>query len=194
MRKRLRDLFEAVFFAGLQPDAPVQLPWRVRLANRLEYWINRLLLRNLRPVDPFYLTNQSGWKKVRGAILVSMPLILVVLAVVAVTFNIPGRWLSSTESANYGPIASATPELEVVAIEVRREGSTPHVVGLVRNNSERPSRGAAISLNVTNARGSLLGSVSAVVHNIPAHGTASFRVPAAFEGAAMALVRDTRPL
>ena len=93
-------------------------------------------------------------------------------------------------------MASApTPEipLELVEVEVRRTARPPVILGTVRNNSDAPVAATRVSLNVTNARGMLLGSVSAVVRDVPPRGTAVFRVEAPLEGAANALLRDMRP-
>jgi hypothetical protein len=202
MLKRFRRFIDSVVFAGLKPEAPREqakhLPWLGPLRGLLE----RVLLRPA-PSDPLYLSNRTFDQKVKVALMIAVPC-LIVVGVTALGLSHffqakgpgPAAEISGAELAKkLLPNMDTTLKIEVnkdvqlLDAHLEREGGMK-LVGTVKNNTDRLIRTTEIVLNLTDATGSQLGAVSARVDNLAPNATANFQIPIVQTDAAFALVRE----
>jgi hypothetical protein len=164
--------------------------------------------------DPLYVTNRSFGQKLRMGLLVGTPILaigaLIYLALdqafdrpIVVERNAAKVAAQNKRREPTGEVtAKVLPNLEkdytseqsrdveVVEASVSRGGE--HVLtGRVRNNSDRVQV-ADLVFDVTDEEGSQLGGVSVRVDNIPAKGTAPFRIALQQRDARTALVREVK--
>jgi hypothetical protein len=164
--------------------------------------------------DPLYVTNRTFGQKLRTVLLLGTPVLAVaglIYLALSQAFDRPivaERNAAKVAAANKpkehtGEItAKILPNLqkdytseqshdvEVVEASVSRSGD--HVLaGKVRNNSDHV-QAADLVFDVTDDEGSQLGGVSVTVENIPARGTAAFRIPLQQRDARTALVREVK--
>jgi hypothetical protein len=204
MLKRLRRLIDSVVFAGLKPDAPREQAKRLRWLGPLRGLLERVLLRPA-PSDPLYLSNRTFDQKVKLALAIAVPC-LIVVGVTALGLSHffhasehgPAAEPSGAELAakllpNVDKIASieVNKDVQVLEAHVEHEGGAK-VIGTAKNNTDRLIHTAEIILNLTDQTGSVLGAVSASVDNLAPNATVNFQVPIAQTDAAFALVREVR--
>jgi hypothetical protein len=203
---RLRKLFESVAYAGMKPGAPVQgkrLGWLGPLAEP----ITRFLDGGAAPSDPFYLSNRTFGQKIRVALLMAAPCLLVAGGI---SLAVLGYFDSKVAKAPPQPpltqeqlAAKMLPNLDKnIKIEVNRDievddahierGAVTKVVGVARNNTDHTIQNAEVIFNLTNAAGSRLGAVSTRVPTIAAKSTTKFSFPVDEHDAAFVLVREVR--
>jgi hypothetical protein len=80
-------------------------------------------------------------------------------------------------------------DLDVVEVRVEHAGSTS-LVGKMRNRTDKALAHAEVVFDLTDARGSRLGAVSAEVERVPPQGTVAFQVPITQDAATLAIVRE----
>jgi len=202
MLKRFRRFIDSVVFAGLKPDAPREqakhLPWLGSLRGLPE----RVLFRPA-PSDPLYLSNRTFDQKVKVALTIAVPC-LIVVGVTALGLSHffqakgpgPAAEISGAELAkkllpnmDTSIKIEVNKDVQVLDAHVEREGGMK-VVGTVKNNTDRLIHTAEIVLNLTDTMGSQLGAVSARVDNLAPNATVNFQTPIEQTEAAFALVRD----
>ncbi len=202
---RIRKLFESVAYAGMKPGSPPQVK-RLRWLGPLAAPITRFL-DGTAPSDPFYLSNRTFGQKVRLALLIAAPCLLVAggigLAVLGY-FDSARAYAPPQPALTPEQIASKMlPNLDRnIKIEVNRDvevdeahierGAVIKVVGIARNNTDHPIQNAEVIFNLADATGSRLGSVSTRVPRIDAKSTVTFSFPVEEHDAAFALVREIR--
>jgi len=202
MFKRFRQFIDSIVFAGLKPDAPREQaksrPW----LGPLHGLADRILSRPA-PSDPLYLSNRTIDQKVKLALLIAVPCLILaggVLLLLSNNFraNGPGPapdLPASVLAAKLLPNVDKTIKIEinndvqVVEAHVEHEGGLK-VSGTVKNNTDRQIHTTEIILNLTDAVGSHLGAVSAKVDNLAPNTTMKFQVPLEQKDAAFALVRE----
>ena len=204
MLKRFRRFIDSVVFAGLKPDAPREQAKRLRRLGPLRGLLERVLLRPA-PSDPLYLSNRTFDQKVKVALMIAVPC-LIVVGVTALGLSHffqakgpgPAAEISGAELAKkLLPNMDTTVKVEVnkdvqvLDAHVEREGGMK-VVGTVKNNTDRLIRTTEIVLNLTDATGSQLGAVSARVDNLAPNATGSFQIPIEQTDAAFTLVREVQ--
>jgi hypothetical protein len=204
MLKRFRRFIDSVVFAGLKPDAPREQAKRLRRLGPLRGLLERVLLRPA-PSDPLYLSNRTFDQKVKVALTIAVPC-LIVVGVTALGLSHffqakgpgPAAEISGAELAKkLLPNMDTTVKVEVnkdvqvLDAHVEREGGMK-VVGTVKNNTDRLIRTTQIVLNLTDRTGSQLGAVSARVDNLAPNATGSFQIPIEQTDAAFTLVREVQ--
>jgi len=200
---KLRSLWESVVYVGMKPgSAPV--------ATRLARWfgpfrspVERFLTGGLAANDPLYLTNRTFGQRLRVAIVVMVPCLLLA-GVVTLGIGVyirahqkpPERLTNAEVAARMLPKIDpqemhldTNHDLEVVNAAVE----SGHIVaGTVRNNTDRPINNAAVIFELTNSSGARLGAIAAEIPHVDPRGTSEFRVTVEQEDAVMALVREVR--
>jgi hypothetical protein len=177
------------------------------IAKRLERFVGGSSLD-----DPLYLTNRTSGQKVRTAVLIGTPVLAIcVLVYLALTkeFDRPSARqrnadIAATSKAKEPTgeitakvlpnldktyLSEQTRDVDVLEAAVSR-GSDPTLLGKLRNNTDTLVRVADVVFDITDNEGSQLGGVSVRVENIPAKGTAPFRLVLPQRAARTALVRE----
>ena len=187
---------------GLQPQASTRLPCGERFRRWLDRRFERLVNAGAPLRDPFSESHLGWRRKLLRALLAIVPLAVAGIGILASTGVFKTRhaarvWVpppAAHPAAEFlRPAPARDSELEVFQLVLERNGP-PAVAGQVRNNSDAPFAAARISFNLLNEQGTVLGSVSAVVRDIPGRGTARFRVPVPHQGVSLVLVRETQRL
>jgi hypothetical protein len=202
---RVRKWLESIVFAGLKPGGqPTQAAPTVPTGTmgRLRARIDRWLSGGPAPSDPLYLTNRTMWQKVRGWLVVGVPLVIVIGGIALVLGNmlappvrVPQKELTAAEAgAKFLPSikdfnVETSRVLEVMEVRIYKNGGVK-MTGTVRNLTARVLPSAQISCDLTDAGGTQLGSVSVALQNIPASGTKDFELPIKQDQAAFVLVRE----
>ena len=201
MKKRIREFFESLMYAGLKPGgqaAPKREPGRVGpLRNSVERFLS-----GGQPTDPLYLSNRTAGQKLKSWSLIAIPCLVLVLGVSVVLTNLvdspPAAPLKQPTSAeitakllpNLNQDFKLKPASDVQVVEIRVVGS--RLVGVLKNTSARDIAAAELVVDLTNAAGSQVGAVSGKVEKIPALGTKDFQIPITQRDAAFGMVRDVR--
>lgn len=157
------------------------------------------------PSDPLYLTNRTWQQKLKIAGLAAIPVvILVALVLIGATdvFRVQKadpyeHPLAETQpSTPREPLPEpkiAAADLEVVNIHITKDAKAPAITGTVRNNTNAKVDSAQISYYLADHGGSLLGTDTADVRDVRAHGSVAFRIPLKMANAEYIIVRDVRP-
>ena len=175
--KRLAQFLESLIFAGLKPGAA-------------------------KPQDPLYLSNRTIGQKVRLAVFVSLPILIIIgVTVVALVRPAGGRpeedAVPSETKRRALPNPAANVKVEtnqdVVVLKAAIEnGHGTEVAGVVQNNTDRVIRSAVLTFDVTDQAGSQLGGVSTTVQNLAPKASTKFRFPIKQTEAAFVLVREVQ--
>ena len=203
---RLRKLFESIVYAGMKPGgAPPEK--RMRWLGPLAEPVTRFLDGGAAPSDPFYLTNRTFGQRVRLAVVIAIPCLLVVGAIGLATMG----YFDSPQAAA-PPAPTLTPE-QVAAkmlpnidkdlkIDSNRDigisdvhveqGSSTKVAGTATNNTDRAVENVEVVFDLTDATGSRLGAVSTKIARIAPKGSAPFSFAVQQRAAAFALVREIK--
>jgi len=202
MKKRLREFFESIAYAGLKPAGqkaeapkPGRLGW---LKSRIDR-----LLSGPTPTDPLYLTNRTFSQKARTWVMIGVPCLILVAGIGVALSNIleppepkPIKKPSAQEiSARILPNFNndlklqRNTEVEVAEIIIEPTGR-PRLTGAVRNTTDHDIAKANVVIDLTDTNGSQVGGVEVHIEGIPAAKTKSFSVPIMQRTAAFALVRD----
>jgi hypothetical protein len=178
-----------------------------RLRSRIELFVS-----GRAPSDPLYLTNRTWGQKLKIALLIAVPvLLLVALAVIGAANRVqvgaadpygqpPVEAAPRTDAA--APSATGKPspdpvlgstDLEVLNIRIARDAHSPVVTGIVRNKTDRKVDKAEVSYFLVDREGSLVGTDSVIVASVQPHGSVAFRNPLKLARAEYVFVRDARP-
>jgi len=194
--KRIRDFFESIIFAGLQPGnrAP-------RKSGALSGTIDRFLAGRA-PTDPLYLTNRTTAQKLKTGLLIGVPCALVAGFVVAtltgvIRFGTPQPMRDPTPAEIAAKVLPnldslhVTTNNDVQVLEVRVEhGAQTVVAGSMKNTTGHEIPIAEAVFDLIDSTDSQLGGVSARIENFKPGATATFRVPIPQSAAQHALVRE----
>jgi hypothetical protein len=197
---RIRKFLESIVFAGMKPGEQMAPKRELTWLGPLRGPVERLLSGGPAPTDPLYLTNRTLGQKLLSWSLIGIPC-LVLLAGIGITLSSlldppapkPDKELTAAEiTAKFLPNMDKdfklAPASEVQVLEAKVDGT--RLVGKVKNTSTREIAGAELVIDLTDADGSQVGAVSALVEKIPPSGTRSFEVPIKQSNAVTALVRE----
>jgi hypothetical protein len=200
--RRIREIFESVAYAGLQPGSASQ-PRPRKWLGPLSGPVERFLSGGPAPSDPLYLTNRSTASKLKGAAIIGIPVLLLAGGLYGVLTNSfdfgapkPVHEVTAAEAA-----AKLLPHMDrdirietnhdVGVLEVHIEDGSPKtLVGSLKNNTDHEIGMAEAVFDVTDLGGSQLGAVSTRVEHLKARGTSNFRFPIQQRHAVFALVRE----
>lgn len=197
--KRIREFLESIVFAGMKPGGQTapkrQLTWLGPLRGPVE----RLLSGGPAPSDPLYLTNRTLTQKLKSWSLIAIPCVVLALGIVILSRSLqppapkPVKPLTAAEiTAKLLPNLDQDIQLplatDVQVIEIKVEGS--RLVGVVKNTTRREIAVTELVIDLTNAAGSQLGAVNAIVEKIPPSGTKDFQIAIQQRDAAFALIRN----
>jgi hypothetical protein len=198
--KRIREFFESIVFAGMKPAGQVGPKPQLKWLGPLRGFAERLISGGPAPTDPLYLTNRTWGQKLRSWSLIGIPC-LILFGGIAITLSSfldppappPVKELTAAEITakllpNMDRDFKLAPPSVVQVIEARVDGT--HVVGKVKNTSSKAIAAAELVIDLTDAGGSQVGAVSAVVEKIPPSGTRDFEISIKQHNAATALVRE----
>ena len=198
--KRIRAFFESIVFAGMKPATQAAPKPQLKWLGPLRGLAERFLSGGPAPTDPLYLTNRTPGQKLRSWGLIAIPC-LVLLGGVAITLSSyldppappPVKELTAAEITakllpNMDRDFKLSPPSVVQVLEARVDGT--RVVGKVKNTSAKAIAAAELVIDLTDAGGSQVGAVAAVVENIPPSGTKDFEIAIKQRNAATALVRE----
>ena len=203
-RTRLRKWFESIVYAGMSP-ANAQPKKRMAWLGPLAGPVARFLDVGAAPSDPFYLTNRTVTQRLRQAVLIAVPCLLVVAAIGLALlgyFNRPTALPPPAPTLTPEQVAAdVLPKLDKdIPIEANHDidvmevhvvpGRDTKVAGAARNNTDHPIRDTELVFDLTDAAGSRLGAVSTHMALIEPKSTASFSFPVEQHDAAFALVRE----
>lgn len=199
--KSLRELWESIVYAGMQPRSAPSTPNSGRggwFRDKLE----RFLSGGPAPSDPLYLTNRSLFQRTRVAILVTIPcLILVGLVALGVSHRLrvrekPVRQPTAAEIAqatlpNLVKDIQITTDYDLEVSEARiQHGQRTMVVGTVKNNTTHSINNARVVFTITTDIGAKLGYVAVHIEHVDPKSTAPFSLGIEQEDAAFALVKE----
>ena len=202
--RRLRKFFESIAYVGLQPGAQAAPSKRARWLGPLRRPVERFLSGGPAPSDPLYLTNRTVGSKVRNAVVIGVPCLLVaggLYGVMTNSFDFGDPQPAFPEASTAEAVSKLLPHLDpniridtdrdVSVIEVRVEHTSPMALaGVVKNNTDHEIRIAQAVFDVTDQGGSQLGAVTTQIDNLKAGSTANFRLVIPQTTAAFALVRE----
>jgi hypothetical protein len=159
------------------------------------------------PSDPFYLSNRTFAQKLRPALIIGVPGVLLALGIgLAVTgyFDKPVPLVSSQPNLTPEQVAAKmlpnldknlkveqNHDVEVADVHIEQSGGTK-VAGTVRNTTAHVIQDPELVFDLTDAAGSRLGAVSTRIPKIDARSSAPFSFPVPQKNAAFALVREVR--
>ena len=203
MGNGLRKFIESVVFAGLKPGgggAPAASP-RKRWLGPLSGPLERFLSGGPAPSDPLYLSRRTPKQRIILAAKVATP-ILIVAALASWVFRsslFPDKNPPKLDLSNAEILAKTLPDLDKIKVETNRDVEIPSVgfdregqmslVGTVRNNTNHTIDSVDVLFEVTDATGSKLGGVRALVQKLGPKSDSNFRVPIAQKTATIAIVR-----
>ena len=197
--KRIREFLESIVFAGMKPGGQTapkrQLTWLGPLRGPVE----RLLSGGPAPSDPLYLTNRTLTQKLKSWSLIAIPCVVLALGIVILSRSLqppapkPVKPLTAAEITakllpNLDPDIQLPLATDVQVIEIKVEGS--RLVGVVKNTTRREIAVTELVIDLTNAAGSQLGAVNAIVEKIPPSGSKDFQIAIQQRDAAFALIRN----
>lgn len=199
MAGSLRKFFESLVYAGLKPSGG-----KAAAPPKAQGFWDRLLA-GPSPADPLYLSNRTWKQKLRTALLVAVPVLVVVGAATYAMLRPPTLPEKRPESLTPAEIAARTPilpenftvqqntDLQVVEVGIVRENGAQTISGTLKNNSRRRWAGADLSFDLADQEGSQVGGASTHVGTIEPRATVPFRFSIPHKNAAFVLVREIRP-
>lgn len=166
------------------------------------YWYR--LLNGPSQSDPLYLSNRTWKQKLGMGLAIVAPVAVVVGIVVYTVFSPPQAAEkppgepSAAEIAAHNPIVpkdftvQQNNELQVVEVGVDRSGTPHRITGVLKNNTNRPFRGAEVSFDLADESGSQIGRAAATVDIVPPRASVPFSASISQTNAAVVLVREVQ--
>ncbi|MGO9255529.1 MAG: FxLYD domain-containing protein [Bryobacteraceae bacterium] len=201
--RRIREIFESIAYAGLQPGARAGQTKRIKWLGPLSGPIERLLSGGPAPSDPLYLTNRTTGQKIKLGVAIGVPCLVLAGLVYGMLTNSfdfggppPAHEATASEVAakllpHMDPNMHIDTDKDVEVVEVRVEhGAQMTLVGSMKNTTDHEIHIAEAVFDLTDSGGSQLGGVSARIENFKAKSTANFRIPIQQTEASFALVRE----
>jgi hypothetical protein len=197
--KRIRDFLESIVFAGMKPGGQTAPKRQLKWLGPLRGPVERLLSGGPAPSDPLYLTNRTPAQKLKSWSLIAIPCVVLALGIVILSRSLqppapkPVKPLTAAEITakllpNLDQDIQLPPATDVQVIEIKVEGS--RLVGVVKNTTRREIAVTELVIDLTNAAGSQVGAVNAIVEKIPPSGTKDFQIAIQQRDAAFALIRN----
>jgi hypothetical protein len=197
--KPIREFLRSLAFAGLKPGAQAapkrQLKWLGPLRDPVER-----LLSSPAPNDPLYLTNRTPGQKLKSWIVIGIPCLLLFGGIALTLSSLldppeppPVKPLTAAEISakllpNMNRDFKLAPSSDVQVLELNVDST--RLAGKVKNTSTREIAAAELVIDLTDANGSQVGAVNAVVERIPPSGTKDFEISIKQHNAAGGLVRE----
>jgi hypothetical protein len=204
MSRRTRELIESIIFAGMKPGAPVGRPHPMRWLQPLLRPIERFLSGGAAPSDPLYLSRRTTGQRIRFALLIGTPGVIVTgLMALALSNNfvkktvmprldLPPAEVAAKMLPNMDRVKLDTNrDVDVMEVHVDRTRGTV-VMGTVMNNTAHQIHSAEIVFDLTDAMGSQLGGVSQKIENLPPQNRQAFRLPIEQRTASLVLLREVK--
>ena len=204
MAGHFRELIESIVFAGMKPGAPVAQHHPMRWLGPLRRSIELFLSGGPAPSDPLYLTRRTIGQRIRFALAIGTPGVIVAgLMGLALTNHfvkktvMPRLDLSPAEvAANMLPNMDhvklkTNSDVDVMEAHVDRTKGTV-VMGTVMNNTAHQIHSSEIVFDLTDATGSQLGGVSQKIEDLPPQIHQAFRLPIEQRTASFVLVREVK--
>jgi len=202
MLKRIRQFIDSIVYAGLKPYAPRGPAKGKRWLGPLPDLLDRFLSGSA-PKDPLYLSNRTIEQRVRLALLIAVPCVILAGGVLLLLSNIyqasdtgpPPEPTAAILAAKLLPNLDhninidTNKDVQVLDAHIEREGGMK-AAGTVKNNTNRQIHTTEIILNLTDSGGSHLGAVSAKVDDLAPNAMVKFQVPIEQKDATFALVRE----
>lgn len=184
----------------------------MKLIDRVDAFARRIerLVAGRAVSDPLYLTNRTIGQRIRAGVLMGAPILFVaglIYLALDKQFDPPASAQRGAPTTAKGPTGEITAkvlanldkdytseqskDVDVLEAVVSR-GAERTLSGKLRNRSDGAVRVADVVFDITDQEGSQLGGVSVRVENIPAKGTAGFRIALPQNTARNALVREVR--
>ena len=197
--KRIREFLESIVFAGMKPGGQTAPKRQLTGLGPLRGPVERLLSGGPAPSDPLYLTNRTQAQKLKFWSLIAIPCVVLALGIVILSRSLqppepkPVKPLTAAEITakllpNLDQDIQLPPATDVQVIEIKVEGS--RLVGVVKNTTRREIAVTELVIDLTNAAGSQLGAVNAIVEKIPPSGSKDFQIAIPQRDAAFALIRN----
>ena len=197
--KRIREFLESIVFAGMKPGGQTAPKQQLKWLGPLRGPVERLLSGGPAPSDPLYLTNRTLTQKLKSWSLIAIPCVVLALGIVILSRSLqppapkPVKPLTAAEITakllpNLDQDIQLPPATDVQVIEIKVEGS--RLVGVVKNTTRREIAVTELVIDLTNAAGSQLGAVNAIVEKIPPSGSKDFQIAIQQRDAAFALIRN----
>lgn len=172
-----------------------------KYAGRIRRWWDRLLSGPM-PSDPLYLSNRTWKQKLRLGLGIGLPALIAVGAITYALFTPPPAVEKRVVEPSAAEIVAKAPiipkdfkieqsnDLQVMEVGVDRTSLPHHITGLLRNNSGMRLGSAELSFDLTDEKGSTLGSAVAIVEDIPPLSTVRFGTAIPQRHVAYVLVRE----
>ena len=192
---RLRAWFEKIAYAGLKPDQPAKSSSAGE--QHLPEAIDRILS-GQKGEDPLYLSNRTAAQRVRLALMIAIPAVLVAgLVAASVYFRKTETKKQLPQETNAQIAAKMVPELPKLTVQSNQELDVMdvsvlhgHLTGTLRNNTDRTLREVEVVFDLTNNQGSKIGAVACRMASMQPKGQAKCDLTVPQEDAWYALVRD----
>jgi hypothetical protein len=205
MARRIREVIESIVFAGMKPGgAPATQSTRMRWLGPLQKPVERFLSGGPAPSDPLYLTNRTVGQRIRVAVVVGVPCLIVgsVIAMVLSRYVVKAPPPDKPAMSPAEIAAKMLPNIDRVKIDTNRdldvmEVHVDHtkgtaVTGTVMNNTTHEIQSAEIVFDLTDSTGSQLGGVSQRIEHLAPQIRQAFRLPVEQSTAMYALVREVK--
>jgi hypothetical protein len=207
MARRFREVIESIVFAGMKPGAPAPQSQRMRWLGPLRRPVERLLSGGPAPSDPLYLTNRTIGQRVRFAVVIGTPCVIVASLMI---LALSRYFVKKTPEPNLDPslatvaalAAKTLPDMDHVKIDTNRDvdvmelhiDRTKGIVltGTVMNKTAHEIHAADIVFDLTDSTGSQLGGVSQRFEDLAPQIRQDFRLTIEQSTARFALVREVR--
>ena len=204
MARGIRELIESIIFAGMRPGAPVAHPHPMRWLRPLRRPIERFLSGGAAPSDPLYLSRRTAGQRIRFALLIGTPGVIVaglmalalsnhfVKKTVMPRLDLPPAEVTAKMLPNMDRVKFDTNrDMDVMEVRVDRTKGTL-VMGTVMNNTAHQLHSAEIVFDLTDRAGSQLGGVSQKIENLPPQIRKALRLPIEQRTASFVLVREVK--
>jgi hypothetical protein len=205
MLKRIKEIFESIAYAGLQPggrkaQATQRRDWLAPLRSRLDRFLS-----GSASSDPLYLSNRTAGQKIKFWAVVALPCLILVAGIalgVMGYFSRGSSFGAAPDRPSNAEIANRMlPDLnkdlhiasnqDLVVEDVHVvQGAQDQLAGVARNNTDHAIQRAQLTFELTDAMGSRQGAVSTELENIGAKSAMPFRFAIPQHGASFALVRE----
>ena len=198
--KRIREFLESIVFAGMKPGGQTAPKQQLKWLGPLRGPVERLLSGGPAPTDPLYLTNRTLAQKLKSWSLVAIPCVVLAVGIGVTLSNVldppeakPVKEPTAAEITakllpNLDKDIKLAPPSDVQVLEIKVDGS--RLVGVVKNTTTREIAVVELVIDLTNATGSQVGAVNAIVEKLPPSGRKDFQIPIKQRDAAFALIRE----
>lgn len=197
MANGFKNFLDSIIYAGMKPGAESEQGAPAARPGLFARWLN-----GPAHADPLYVTNQTPGQKVRRALfMVSPMLVVIVLGLLAITVfapktaTAPKRITAAEVRARVLPDFNqdfklgSNKDLEITEVHFEHtDGSS--IVGSIRNKSDHYVIQATVVFALADLSNSALGGVTVTQTNLPPRASRTFRWPIEQANAKYALVRE----